>query len=163
MMNHLTFNRVSKFGTAALLSMTLMLAGAPLAPAKTAQAASVTSSKAQTIIATAETYMHRPYRFGSPTGSTSTFDCSSFVWTAFHSQGIDLPRSSSQMSKVGQYVSKSQLQPGDLVFFYSPIHHVGIYIGGGKVIHTFGKPGVTISDINSGWWNNNYTTARRVL
>ncbi|MDF2664082.1 MAG: hydrolase, partial [Paenibacillus sp.] len=52
---------------------------------------------------------------------------------------------------------------GDLVFFYSPIHHVGIYIGNGKVMHTYGKPGVTISSINSGWWKDHYTTARRVL
>lgn len=162
-MNNLILNRWSKFAAAGILSLTLLLAGAPLAPAKTALAASAASSTAQDIISTGENYMHRSYQFGSPLGTTSTFDCSSFVWTAFHSQGIDLPRSSSQMSKVGKYVPKDQLQPGDLVFFYSPIHHVGIYIGGGKVLHTFGQPGVTISDMNSGWWNNHYTTARRVL
>ncbi|MGO4276481.1 NlpC/P60 family protein [Paenibacillus sp. TAF58] len=39
-----------------------------------------------------------------------------------------------------------------LVFFYSPIHHVGIYIGNGKIMHIYGRPGVTISDMNSGWW-----------
>ncbi|GIQ64575.1 hypothetical protein PACILC2_31430 [Paenibacillus cisolokensis] len=77
--------------------------------------------------------------------------------------GINLPRTSKAQSKVGKYVSKSNLKVGDLVFFYSPIHHVGIYIGNGKIIHTYGDPGVTISTIKSGWWSKNYTTARRVL
>jgi hypothetical protein len=77
--------------------------------------------------------------------------------------GVSLPRSSRQQSTAGEHVSRSNLQPGDLVFFYSPIHHVAIYIGNGKILHTYGKPGVTISDLNSGWWSSHYATARRVL
>jgi lipoprotein Spr len=81
----------------------------------------------------------------------------------FKQNGISLPRSSKQQSTVGTYVSRSQLQPGDLVFFYSPIHHVAIYMGNGKLLHTYGKGGVTVTNLNTGWWNSHYTTARRVL
>jgi hypothetical protein len=60
-------------------------------------------------------------------------------------------------------VSRSNLRPGDLVFFYSPVSHVAIYIGNGKILHTWGKPGVTISNLNYGWWDDHYRTARRVI
>jgi cell wall-associated NlpC family hydrolase len=104
-----------------------------------------------------------PYKFGAPSGSTRAFDCSSFTQYVYKKNGISLPRTSIAQSKVGRYVSRSNLQPGDLVFFYSPIHHVAIYIGNGKILHTYGAPGVTISSLNSSWWSSHYTTARRVL
>ncbi|MDF9839281.1 hypothetical protein M2105_000277 [Paenibacillus sp. PastF-1] len=49
------------------------------------------------------------------------------------------------------------------MFFYSPIHHVAVYIGDGKILHTYGEGGVTVTDLNSGWWDEHYTSARRVL
>ena len=56
-------------------------------------------------------------------------------------------------------MSRSALEPGDLVFFYSPIHHVGIYIGGGQMIHAAGTgKDVRISDV----WTNSYNGARRI-
>ncbi|MFC5530271.1 C40 family peptidase [Cohnella yongneupensis] len=115
------------------------------------------------VIATGERYMGVPYKFGAPSGKTNRFDCSSFTQYVFAQNGIHLPRSAKQQSKVGSFVPRNQLQPGDLVFFYSPIHHVGIYIGNGQVLHTYGKPGVTISNMNSGWWSSHYATARRVM
>ncbi|WP_248930869.1 C40 family peptidase [Paenibacillus hamazuiensis] len=143
------------------LGAAILFSGSMALPTHSAYAYS--SSQAQGVISTAKRFIGTPYRFGSPIGSTRTFDCSSFTWTAFHYNGINLPRSSQEQSRAGQYVPKSNLMPGDLVFFYSPIHHVGIYIGNGKFIHTWGGPGVMISDLNQGWWKNNYTTARRVL
>lgn len=149
------------------IALTVLLGGASqVLPAKTASAAEATvsaSSKASNIVSTAKKYLGVKYKFGAKTGNTSSFDCSSFTQWVFKKNGISIPRESKAQSKVGRYVSKSNLQVGDLVFFYSPIHHVGIYIGGGKVIHTYGSPGVTISSINSGWWKDHYTTARRVL
>ncbi|SCW41802.1 NlpC/P60 family protein [Paenibacillus tianmuensis] len=141
---------------------TAFLFGSSLgAPANSAFAYS--ASQAQSIISTGENYLHTPYKFGAPIGTTKVFDCSSFTATIFGKYGVKLPRSSAAQSKAGTFVPRSQLQPGDLVFFYSPIHHVGVYIGNGKIMHTYGKPGVTISDLNSGWWSQHYTTARRVL
>jgi len=146
---------------AAGISFSVLFAGSMAVPAHSAYAYS--SSKAQSVISTAKKYLGTPYKFGAPVGTTRVFDCSSFTKTVFQQNGIYLPRTSKQQSRVGSYVPKSQLKPGDLVFFYSPIHHVGIYIGNGKFIHTYGKPGVTISDLNKGWWKDHYTTARRVL
>ncbi|MFD0694953.1 C40 family peptidase [Paenibacillus sp. GCM10027628] len=141
------------------LSLSIFVGGAMAISPSTTHAASISDK----IISTGEQYMHTPYQFGSPSGTTRTFDCSSFTQTVFKKYGINLPRSSRDQSQVGTFVPRNQLQPGDLVFFYSPIHHVGIYIGNGKVLHTYGSPGVTISDISHGWWSNHYATARRVL
>lgn len=126
-------------------------------------AAESASSTAANILATGEKYMGVPYQFGAASGQTNRFDCSSFTQYVFGQYGIKLPRSSKEQSTVGTYVPRNQLQPGDLVFFYSPIHHVAIYMGDGKLLHTFGKDGVTVTDLTSGWWNSHYTTARRVL
>ncbi|RKN84559.1 NlpC/P60 family protein [Paenibacillus ginsengarvi] len=148
------------------MSLSVLLTGSMFATSGPVHAASVSTasaSKAASVIATGKKYMGVPYKFGSKSGSTSTFDCSSFMQYIFKQNGISLPRSSRQQSKAGTYVQRSQLKPGDLVFFYSPVHHVAMYIGGGKILHTYGKGGVTISDLNSGWWNSHYTTARRVL
>lgn len=136
-----------------------VLAGSAAITPTTTHAATI----ADNVIATGEQYMHTPYRFGSASGNTSTFDCSSFTQTVYRKYGINLPRSSRAQSQAGTFVPRDQLKPGDLVFFYSPIHHVGIYIGNGKILHTYGRPGVTVSDMNSGWWKNHYATARRVL
>ena len=73
--------------------------------------------------------------------------------------GKSLPRTSNAMSRVGSPVSKADLQPGDLVFFYKPVSHVGIYIGNGKVVHaSSARAPVKISDINRMPFNS----ARRV-
>lgn len=63
------------------------------------------------------------------------FDCSGLMLWSYKQAGVSLPRSSRAQSGVGKAVSRDQLQPGDLVFFYSPVSHVGIYVGGGMVLH----------------------------
>lgn len=64
------------------------------------------------------------------------FDCSGFTMWCYRQIGISLPHSSRAQINIGQRVSRANLQPGDLVFFGSPIHHVGMYIGGGLMIHS---------------------------
>ena len=68
------------------------------------------------------------------TGPTR-FDCSGLMLAAYRSVGISLPHSSQAQSHLGRAVSRSELQPGDLIFWYHPIHHVGMYIGNGKIVH----------------------------
>ncbi|MBB6637006.1 C40 family peptidase [Cohnella thailandensis] len=155
---------IRKFAVAGLAMSVLIGGAAEIVAPKQASAATTTSStKASKIIAKAKTYLGKPYKFGATTGKTASFDCSSLTQYLYRLNGVSLPRSSAAQSKSGKYVSKANLKPGDLVFFYSPIHHVGIYIGNGKIIHTYGKPGVTIDSIDSGWWKTHYKTARRVL
>ena len=65
----------------------------------------------------------------------SAFDCSGLTMMAWRQAGVSLPHSSSAQQGYGSPVSQSALQPGDLVFYYQPVSHVGIYIGGGKIVH----------------------------
>jgi cell wall-associated NlpC family hydrolase len=74
-----------------------------------------------------------PYVWGA-TGPRS-FDCSGLVYWAFQKVGITMPRSSAAQSEVGTPVSRDDLRPGDLIFFYSPVSHVGFYVGNGKVLN----------------------------
>lgn len=63
------------------------------------------------------------------------FDCSGLMLAAYRTVGISLPHSSRAQANVGRPVSRSELKPGDLIFWYHPIHHVGMYIGNGKIVH----------------------------
>src|SRR4051794_34677400 len=87
-----------------------------------------------------------PYRWGAM--GPNAFDCSGLVKWSFAQAGKSLPRTSRAQASAGTPVSKANLQPGDLVFFYKPISHVGIYIGNGKIVHASrkGQP-VKVSDM----------------
>lgn len=120
------------------------------------------------LVLEARQYLGTPYLFGAKYGQTATFDCSSFMKTVFAQYDIDLPRVSRNQAKEGTYVSRSDLQVGDLVFFTTKdsggkIGHVGMYTGDGMMIHTYGEGGVKYSTIASGWWNDHYVTARRII
>ena len=91
------------------------------------------SDAAQTVIDAAMAQRGKPYVWAA--GGPSSFDCSGLTSYAFRAAGINLPHSSLMQSRMGQAVSRDELQPGDLVFFYSPVSHVGIYIGNGQMVH----------------------------
>jgi cell wall-associated NlpC family hydrolase len=91
------------------------------------------SSAAQIAIDTAMAQQGAPYVWAAD--GPSSFDCSGLTQFAYAAAGISLPHSSRMQSQMGQQVSRDQLQPGDLVFFYSPVSHVGIYIGNGQMVH----------------------------
>jgi peptidoglycan DL-endopeptidase CwlO len=79
----------------------------------------------------------------------SVFDCSGLTMAAWSQAGISLPHSSSAQYSSGRHISESELQPGDLVFYYSPISHVGMYIGGGKIVNALNPgAGVVISGLH---------------
>lgn len=65
----------------------------------------------------------------------STFDCSGLVMWAYEQLGINLPHYTGDQWNAGTHVSRGQMRPGDLVFFYPDLHHMGLYIGGGKMLH----------------------------
>lgn len=125
------------------------------------------SSLTESIIAYARRFMGVKYVWGGTT--TKGFDCSGFVQYVYDNFDISLSRNSVAQSKNGTYIKKADLLPGDLVFFdtnggKNRINHVGIYIGGGKMIHSSSShKGVVISTISSGFYAESYMTARRVL
>ncbi|MDQ0338417.1 cell wall-associated NlpC family hydrolase [Caldalkalibacillus uzonensis] len=136
----------------------------------------LSSTKADAIIRTARRYIGTPYEFGAPSGSTRTFDCSSFTQYVFGVNGISLPRTSRQQAALrhtnrARYIPVSQLRKGDLVFFYWPgryssnriVGHVGIYMGNGRMIHTTPNRGVHIVNAAaSSYWRQTYLGAVRV-
>ncbi|SNR36934.1 C40 family peptidase [Blastococcus mobilis] len=91
------------------------------------------SEAAQTAIEVAMAQRGKPYVWAA--GGPNSYDCSGLTAYAFRAAGINLPHSSLMQSRMGQPVSRDELQPGDLVFFYSPVSHVGIYIGNGQMVH----------------------------
>lgn len=100
----------------------------------------------------------KPYVWAA-TGPDS-FDCSGLMVFAYEAAGVSLPRSSASQATVGQAVDQSELRPGDLVFFGSPVHHVGMYVGDGMMVHasTSGVP-VKVDSLSS---QSDYSGARRV-
>ena len=99
----------------------------------TAGSVAASDSRAAAAVAYAYTKLGSPYIWGA-TGPDA-FDCSGLAQAAYRSAGISIPRTTYAQINAGRRVSRSELQPGDLVFFYSGISHVGIYIGDGEMIH----------------------------
>ena len=124
-----------------------------------------TAKLSSKIIATAKQYIGVPYVWGGE--SPSGFDCSGFVQYVFKQHGIRLNRTVVTQYQHGYAVSKSNLQPGDLVFFQntyqSGLSHIGIYIGNNQFIHASSSQGVTISSLSNSYWASHYHSSRRVL
>ena len=121
---------------------------------------------ADKIVATAKQYLGTPYVYGgsSPRG----FDCSGFMYYLYGQYGYSLWRGAGgQWNHNGTKVDKSDLQPGDLVFFsdsVDPIGHVGMYIGNNQFIHaSSGKGCVVITSLSSSYYANHYTGAKRII
>lgn len=116
------------------------------------------NSKASKAFEFCKSKLGTPYLWG---GTGPRYDCSGLMMKAYASVGISIPRTSKQQSTFGKSVNKSNLQIGDLVFFGSPVHHVGMYCGNNQYIHA-PKTGdvVKISSLSS---RKDYTCARRVI
>lgn len=108
------------------------------------------------------------YQFGATSINTNggVADCSSFTQFVFKQNGIDIPRTAALQYQQGTAVDKSNLQPGDLIFFsgtssHAKISHVGIYVGDNKFIHNSSKSGTITSDL-SGYYAEHYYGAKRI-
>lgn len=118
------------------------------------------------VVAYAQKFLGVPYVYGA--NGPGSFDCSGFTKYVYAQFGYSLNRSATDQLANGVPVSKSQLEPGDLVFFRynttKPVSHVGIYIGGGQFIHaSTNHYMVQISDLTTGHYANVYVYGRRIV
>ena len=135
------------------------------APVFEHEASASTSYSVEKLNQISSKYIGVRYSYGGT--SESGFDCSGYVRHVFNELGItSLDRTSSGMYQQGTAVSKSDLEPGDLVFFNtsgSGVSHVGIYVGSGEFIHASSSKGVTKTDLNDKhYWGNKYVGAKRI-
>ncbi|MFJ1825909.1 NlpC/P60 family protein [Streptomyces sp. NPDC088178] len=101
------------------------------------------TTKAEKVLAFARAQLGKPYVWGA-TGPSS-YDCSGLTQAAWKAAGVDIPRTTWDQVKIGTEVATADLRPGDLVFFYDDISHVGIYKGDGMMIHA-PKPGANVRE-----------------
>ena len=117
-----------------------------------------TGASGEQVVAAAKQQLGVPYAWGGTT--PEGFDCSGLVQYVFQKFGVELPRVSRDQAKAGVAIDKSQLAPGDLVFFGSPVDHVGIYAGDGKMVAAPRRGEVVrVQDVDM----DAITAARRVL
>ena len=134
--------------------------------AKLDQVRESVSSTASDLVFTAMGFLGVPYRRGGNTAETG-FDCSGFVRAMYQQTvGLILPRKAEQQAAATETIDRSELKPGDLVFFNTmrrTFSHVGIYIGEGKFIHS-PKPGaeVRVESMSIAYWAHRFDGARRV-
>ncbi|MDF6044364.1 NlpC/P60 family protein [Streptomyces sp. JH14] len=102
-----------------------------------------TTTKGEKALAFARSQMGKPYVWGA-TGPSS-YDCSGLTQAAWKAAGVDIPRTTWDQVEIGTRIATADLQPGDLVFFYDDISHVGIYEGDGMMVHA-PKPGANVRE-----------------
>ncbi|HSJ51900.1 MAG TPA: NlpC/P60 family protein [Actinomycetota bacterium] len=103
----------------------------------------------QAVLDAAYSVIGTPYQWGGSSPETG-FDCSGFTMWSWAHAGVSLPHSSAAQYAALPHVARSDLQPGDLLFFYSPISHVAMYVGGDRMIHS-SHPGTTVGVVAVYW------------
>ena len=158
---------------AAAAASALMSGGATLGPPVAVAAATAPSGTsastdfAAEVVFRALSLLGVNYRFGGNSPAAG-LDCSGLVRLVFSEvTGLTLPRRSDEMSRVGGSVDKSELQPGDLVFFNTlrmPFSHVGIFIGNGQFVHSPSSgSSVRVENMNLSYWQSRFNGARRLI
>lgn len=125
-----------------------------------------TAAKRSDVMQNIVDWMGTRYVFGGV--GRSGIDCSAFTREIYQkSFGVELPRTANLQSRLGEKVTKSELQFGDLVFFqtarYAPVTHVGIYIGEGLFANAASSKGVSLASMNSSYWSKRYLGAKRLF
>lgn len=149
----------SRLSTAEQAAVVTSISGQTLTPPSASQVAAMAPNAAiATIIKTALAQVGKPYAWGAV--GPNSFDCSGFTMFSYAAAGVSLPHTSAGQSQLGTTIDRAHLRPGDLIFFYTPISHVGLYIGNGMMVHarTFGSPVAVVPVDQSG-----YRFAKRII
>lgn len=121
------------------------------------------ASRGAVLVSLARRFLGSPYRWNG--SGPEGFDCSGLLYSMFSRVGIQLPRTSFEMFRTGRPVSRSELQPGDVVFFttYAPgASHAGLYLGRGEFIHASSTGGgVRVDSLSQPYYRARYLGARR--
>ncbi|MEC5396547.1 C40 family peptidase [Uliginosibacterium sp. H1] len=132
------------------------------------QALNATRSNIESLVDRGMNFLGMRYRFGGTGPESGGFDCSGLVRRVFgDALGLGLPRTAAEMAKLGDKVGKSDLKPGDLVFFNTmrrTFSHVGIYLGENRFLHAPSKGGaVRIESMDTAYWQKRFNGARRIM
>src|SRR3954470_21045822 len=129
------------------------------APAPIVAPVAAPNTAAQIAVDTALAQLGDPYVWGG--AGPDAFDCSGLIQFAYAAAGVALPHSSSMQSTLGVPVAVADLQPGDLVFFYTPVSHVAMYIGNGQIVQasTYTEP-VAVTELA---YMPDFNSARRIV
>jgi hypothetical protein len=148
------------------------VAETPIFPPSSGTIQGEPASLADSIVATAAAAMGRPYEYGGTGAGGGGFDCSGLIQYAYKKHGIVLERRSTDQAREGRKVARKldQLRPADLLTFSNrggPVTHVGLYIGGGRFIHSATR-GVQISTLSAEdpygrWWYKRWVGVRRIV
>lgn len=151
--------KASRHAIASLLLATALLTGCA------SRQPPLPDHKANEVMMHAMAQVGTPYRWGG-SSPESGFDCSGLVQHVYREAlGLELPRTSRQMSKVGHAIERDELAPGDLVFFQTsrqPNSHVGIYVGNGRFVHAPSSGSrVRVESIDKRYWTRRFNGGRR--
>ncbi|KAB7707441.1 hypothetical protein F9802_06725 [Bacillus aerolatus] len=155
------FKKIVASGLASFMLMTTAPVAIPTLSHTQVQAASIGES----MIDFGKKFMGVPYVWGGTT--PRGFDCSGFTQYVYKNEGVSIPRTTDQQYKIGTSVSKSELVPGDLIFYKNTyrqgISHVGIYAGNNMVLNATSSKGIALVSMNDSYWGPKYAGAKRVV
>ena len=144
-----------------LSETTSATAGSATAGSATAGSATAESpsSRNATAARMATRYLGAPYVWAG--AGPAGFDCSGLVMYAFGQVGVAIPHNAAQQFRLGTPVDRDRLVPGDVVFF-NQLRHNGIYLGGGRFVHSTKPGGVRIARLDDDWFRTRWVGARRL-